>query len=211
MEQSNEIGSLAKALAAAQAELKDAPKSSVNPHFKSKYADLSAVRAAVVPVLSKHGLAVVQTNEPMGLDGVCVVTTLLHESGQWLRGKLFMPVQKKDAQGFGSALTYARRYSLAEIAGIASDDDDDGNAAVGDKAGAATKVVTPAASDKAASDEAEKLLETLFASAKTHDDLKAAQQKAADAVKAKALSAAAANRLREKSAEASARLNGAAA
>lgn len=128
-EQSESVGALAKALAFAQSQLEDAKKDAVNPHFKNRYATLASVRAAVTPVLSRNGLAVVQTNEPHGDAGVCVITTLMHESGEWIRGRLFVPVVKKDPQGFGSALSYARRYALAEIAGIASDDDDDAEVA----------------------------------------------------------------------------------
>ncbi len=122
---SSSVAALAKALAAAQGELEDAKKDGVNPHFKNKYATLSSVRAAITPVFSKHGLSVVQLNEPHGDAGVCVVTLLMHESGEWIRSRLFVPVSKKDAQGFGSALSYARRYALAAIANIASDEDDD--------------------------------------------------------------------------------------
>jgi hypothetical protein len=130
LEFSASLGKLAKALAGAQGELKDAVKDSVNPHFKSKFASLGSVRAAVTPVFVKNGLAVTQLNEPHGDGGVCVVTLLLHESGEWIRSRLYVPVSKKDAQGFGSALSYARRYALAMIANIATDDDDDANEAV---------------------------------------------------------------------------------
>ena len=130
-EKSATIGALAKALAAAQGELEDAKKDASNPAFKgSKYATLASVRAALSKVLPKHDLAVVQGFAPSGDDGVCIVTTLMHSSGEWIRSAIYMPVTKKDAQGFGSACTYGRRYSLAAIVGVASDDDDDGNAAV---------------------------------------------------------------------------------
>lgn len=130
IEFSTSLGDLAKALAAAQGEIEDAKKDGTNPHFKTKYATLASVRAAITPVFSRHGLAVTQLNEPHGDGGVCVVTLLMHSSGQWIKSKLYVPVSKKDAQGFGSALSYARRYALAAIANIASDDDDDGNEAV---------------------------------------------------------------------------------
>lgn len=141
LEFSATLGALAKALSAAQAELEDAKKDSVNPHFKNRYASLASVRAAITPVFSKHELSVVQYNEPHGDAGVCVVTLLMHSSGEWIKGKLFVPVTKKDAQGFGSALSYARRYALAQIANIATDDDDDAEVAV--KA-PAVKVAPPA-------------------------------------------------------------------
>lgn len=126
---SEKLGTLAKALASAQAEIEDAKKDRQNPHFKNWYATLSSVRAAVTPALSKHNIAVTQLNEPHGPDGVCVVTMLIHESGEWLSSSLYVPVSKKDPQGFGSALSYARRYALAAIVGIASDEDDDGEQA----------------------------------------------------------------------------------
>lgn len=119
------LGALAKALSSAQGELQDAKKDSVNPHFKNRFASLSSVRQAITPVFAKCGLAVVQLNEPHGKEGVCVVTLLLHESGEWIRSRLYVPVSKADPQGFGSAISYARRYALAAIANISSDDDDD--------------------------------------------------------------------------------------
>ncbi len=128
-EHSTTLGSLAKALAQAQAKLEDAKKDKTNPHFNSRYATLSSVRAAMSDVLPAHGLAVVQSFEPHGDGAVCIVTTLMHESGEWIRSKLYLPVTKRDAQGFGSAISYGRRYSLAAIVGIATDDDDDGNTA----------------------------------------------------------------------------------
>jgi hypothetical protein len=131
VEHSEQLGALAKALAAAQGEFEDAKKDSKNPHFKNTYASLASVRAATTPVLSKHGLAVLQAFEPHGDAGPCIVTWLLHESGQWIRSRLFIPASKKDAQGFGSAITYGRRYSWQAITGIAADDDDDAEAAVG--------------------------------------------------------------------------------
>ncbi len=147
-EHSVTLGALAKALAKAQASLEDAKKDRTNPHFNSKYATLASVRAAMSDVLPVCGLAVVQSFEPHGDNGVCVVTTLLHESGEWIRSRLFLPVTKKDAQGFGSAISYARRYSLAAIVGIATDDDDDGNTASKPPVRKATEpVVTPAQVD----------------------------------------------------------------
>lgn len=136
------LTSLAKALAAAQGELTDAAKTSTNPGFKSKYADLAEVLQTVRPVLSKHGLSVVQgpgsyTKE---LGTVAVTTVLLHSSGEFIQTVLQVPVTKPDAQGVGGAITYGRRYSLAAMVGIAQDDDD-GNTAVGrgNDTGAPTK------------------------------------------------------------------------
>ena len=116
------------ALVKAQKGFGPALKSSQNPHFKSRYADLSACVEAVVEALNDNGIALTQhTHHAEG--GVCVETILLHESGEELSfGKLFVPCTKQDAQGYGSAITYARRYQLQTALGIAPEDDD-GNAA----------------------------------------------------------------------------------
>jgi hypothetical protein len=121
------IGQLAAALAKAQGELKNPPKDSINPHFKSRYADLATVRDVVMPVLSRCGLSVVQmpcdvNNEP------ALTTVLMHVSGEWVESTMRTRPTKSDPQGLGSALTYARRYSLQSIVGVAADDDDDGAA-----------------------------------------------------------------------------------
>ena len=120
---SPEIDKLAEALAKAQSEMEGAKKESVNPFFKSSYADLHAVIKSAFPHLSKYGLSVSQGNEIIP-GAICVTTTLLHSSGQWLRSKVKLPLSKKDAQGVGAAITYGRRYGLSAIAGIAQYDDD---------------------------------------------------------------------------------------
>jgi hypothetical protein len=120
--------SISAAMAKAFAEIEAATKSANNPHFKSKYADLGAVIEAIKPALINHGLFFTQHCHPAE-DGVCVETVLGHESGEERSlGKLFVPANKKDAQGFGSALTYARRYGLMTAFGVPAEDDD-GNAA----------------------------------------------------------------------------------
>ena len=120
---SNEISELAKALATAQGELENASKNSSNPHFKSKYADLAEVLNTVRPVFASHGLSI--TQHPDYVDGIVEVETmLLHSSGQYMVSSVKVPTQKMDAQGVGSAITYARRYALSAIAGIAQEDDD---------------------------------------------------------------------------------------
>ena len=120
---SPEIGKLAEALAKAQSELEGAKKESTNPFFKSSYADLHAVIKSAFPHLSKHGLSVSQGNEIVP-NAICVTTTLMHASGQWLRSKVKLPLSKVDAQGVGAAITYGRRYGLSAIVGIAQYDDD---------------------------------------------------------------------------------------
>lgn len=120
---SNQIDQLAEALAKAQSELEGAKKESTNPFFKSSYADLHAVIKSAFPYLSKHGLSVSQGNEIIP-NAICVTTTLMHSSGQWLRSKVKLPLSKVDAQGVGAAITYGRRYGLSAIVGIAQYDDD---------------------------------------------------------------------------------------
>jgi hypothetical protein len=121
--QSTEINELAAALSKAQSQITGALKDSSNPFFKSKYADLAACWDACRKQLTENGLSVIQTTNI--IDGVVVVTTTLaHSSGQWVRGNL--PVKAKDdgPQAQGSGITYARRYALAAIVGLAQIDDD---------------------------------------------------------------------------------------
>jgi hypothetical protein len=119
---------IATALVKAQKAFGPALKTATNPHFKSRYADLSACVEAVMGGLNDNGIALVQQLHEAE-HGVTVETVFIHESGEMLNcGKLFVPATKQDAQGFGSALTYARRYSLMAACGIAPEDDD-GNAA----------------------------------------------------------------------------------
>lgn len=119
---------LYQALAAAQAQMGPAIKDSVNPAFRSRYADLASVMAACIPALTSNGIAVLQP--PCEIDGQrCVKTILAHESGETVECAVPLIVSKNDMQSYGSAVTYARRYGLMAMAGIAPDDDD-GNAAV---------------------------------------------------------------------------------
>jgi len=126
MKSSDTIDKLSTAFVAAQAELKNAAFDKVNPHFKSKYATLAGIRDGIAPVLSRHGLAVIQ-GTACPASGPVVTTRLVHTSGQWLESEY--PFSLDKPQQMGSALTYARRYCLAAICGIASEEDDDGNAA----------------------------------------------------------------------------------
>ena len=127
MKTSDSIGELAAALALAQPGIKNAVAGSDNPFFKSKYADLEAVKDACMPALAAQGIAVVQC--PVVSEGkVGVITRMIHKSGQWMEGELLLPTTKQDPQAYGSAVSYSRRYSLAAFAGVATTDDD-GNAA----------------------------------------------------------------------------------
>lgn len=135
MRSSESIAELAQALAKAQGAMKAAKKTEDNPFFKSKYTDLAGVWDAIRDALSTNNLAVVQTtdhDEAMG-NAIMVSTVLMHSSGQWIEGVTKMPLVKIDPQAVGSAITYARRYALAAIVGVASEVDDDGEAAMGRK------------------------------------------------------------------------------
>lgn len=119
---------IATAFVKAQAAFAPALKQSLNPHFRSKYVDLAGCVEAVIDALNENGIALIQQTHECN-DGVIVETLLLHESGETITGgKLHLPATKSDPQGFASALTYARRYSLMATCGIAPEDDD-GNAA----------------------------------------------------------------------------------
>lgn len=133
MSQSENIADLAKALAKAQAKMAGARKDAKNPHLQTRYADLASVWEACRGPLTENGLSIVQTLDDSGCadNQVCIVTTLLHESGQWIQSRLRMVASRVSRQGeqldpqvVGSAITYARRYSLAAIVGVAPEDDD---------------------------------------------------------------------------------------
>lgn len=128
MKTSEQINELAAALAKAQAEIKNAVFNKINPHFKSKYADLASVRDAVTPALTKHGIAIVQATYDH--EHILYVTTrLIHTSGQWVESAYPIINDTNKPQAMGSALSYARRYSLSAICNIASEEDDDANEA----------------------------------------------------------------------------------
>lgn len=130
MKTSEQIDLISTALSQAQGEFPPIEKSRINPHFKSKFANLSDILSACVPILSKHGLAFSQ-----GLsffDGRQVITSrLLHKSGQWIESEMSIRPMKDDAQALGSATTYGRRYSAEAMLGVSATDDDDGEAATG--------------------------------------------------------------------------------
>ena len=138
MNQSDSIKGLAAAYCKAQKEIEGAVKDKTNPAFRSKYADLGSVVDAIKPALGNHGLSFVQACRD-AQHAAKVETILLHESGEWMSlGEVSVPVTKIDAHGFGSALTYARRYGLLAAFGVAPEDDD-GNAAAKNAPKAETK------------------------------------------------------------------------
>lgn len=135
MKHSENFSKLALALVAAQAELRAVGKDSVNPHYRNSYASLDNIIESIRPTLARHKLAVIQgaitpeSDANAKLTGFAVETMLVHESGEWLSNSVVMPIGKVDPQGAGAALTYGRRYSLSAMLCLATDDDDDGNAA----------------------------------------------------------------------------------
>lgn len=129
MERSESIAEISKALNTFRIAVKQPVKSASNPFFKSKYVALEGIVDAIDSALKDTGLSYVQEATSEG-NQVSITTLLLHESGEWIElTPLTLPVTKNDAQAFGSAETYARRYSLSAAFGITSDLDDDGNAA----------------------------------------------------------------------------------
>lgn len=124
---------IAAALVKSQKEFGPALKTKTNPHLKTRYADLAACVEAVVDALNNNGIMLMQQTSECEA-GVIVETVFIHESGEtFSSGKLHVPASKVDPQGYGSALTYARRYSLMAACGIAPEDDD-GQAAARNKA-----------------------------------------------------------------------------
>jgi hypothetical protein len=131
MRMSESIAEIAKALAKFQTEVKQPEKSGENPHFKSKYVTLDGTVKAIHECAPNHGLSYIQS-PLMTEDGVGVTTLLMHSGGEFIEFDPFiLPLDRKNAQGAGSAITYARRYSLSAAFGIVSDLDDDGNEAAG--------------------------------------------------------------------------------
>lgn len=152
------------AMALAFTELEGALKTSNNPHFKNNYADLSSVIDAIKPALVKHGLFFWQVSHDTP-DGAMIETVIGHKSGgERSLGKLFIPASKKDAHGFGSALTYARRYALMAAFGIPAEDDDGNAASLGQGKGQSqTGAVSPSLISKAQADELGKIADEVAA------------------------------------------------
>ena len=134
LEHSESIGAISAAIAKAQAELENATKNAKNPHFGNAYSDLAAVLNEARPVYAKHGVAMTQHPDLIFLDATALVvveTLFSHESGEWIKNTLHLPVAKLDAQGVGSATTYGRRYGGSAMANIAQEDDDGQAASTG--------------------------------------------------------------------------------
>lgn len=127
-ETSTEVAELFKALLAFQGECQGVKKTSTNPHFKSKYADMEEVVSTALPVMGKHGLGYTQMPSESDAGRIGVLTMVFHTSGQWMRGSFSMPLSKNDPQGAVAGVTYARRCALMAALGLAPEDDD-GNTA----------------------------------------------------------------------------------
>ena len=123
MNKSESIKELCTALIVAKAEFNPIKKTALNPFFKSKYATLEMVIEATDPALCKSGLSIIQL-----VNGENLETVLIHTSGEWIASETALKAVKQDPQAQGSAITYARRYALSAILGVASEEDDDGNA-----------------------------------------------------------------------------------
>jgi hypothetical protein len=130
MKTSDSLKSFAPAFLKAQKAITFAAKDATNPHFRNKYADLPAVIDAIKPALNNAGIVFTQTPSPSESGFLSLTTRLIHESGEFIEDTATIPLPKADPQGYGSALTYGRRYALASISGLFQDDDD-GNAASG--------------------------------------------------------------------------------
>jgi hypothetical protein len=152
MKMSESITAIAPALVKAQALIEDAVKDSSNPAFRSKYADLSAVLAVIRKPMADNDLCVLQS-PARAEGGVEVETLILHKSGEWISQSCFIPINKWDAHGTGSGITYGRRYGLMSIFCIGTEDDD-GNSAVERGPVPTKKLVTPAKAAPSAQDQA---------------------------------------------------------
>jgi hypothetical protein len=126
MKTSDNIDQIATALAAAQAAMPNAAFNRINPHFKSQYADLAAIREATLPALTKNGLSIVQAT-CLTAVGFVLFSRLMHKSGQWIEAEY--PITLGTPQSMGSQLTYGRRYLWSALTGVAADEDDDAEVA----------------------------------------------------------------------------------
>lgn len=127
MRTSESVAKIFPALIDAQAEFADLKKDTTNPFFKSHYVELSQVLSSIRSVMHKQGLAVLQFPGHIADSKLAITTRLIHTSGEWIEDEAHVPLQKNDPQGFGSTLTYAKRYSLIAALGLVADEDDDGN------------------------------------------------------------------------------------
>ena len=170
MKMSESITTISPALVKAQALIEDAVKDSSNPAFRSKYADLSAVLAVIREPMAMNDLCVLQS-PARAEGGVEVETLILHKSGEWISQSCFIPINKWDAHGTGSGITYGRRYGLMSIFCIGTEDDD-GNSAVERGPVPTKKLVTPAKAAPSAQDQADLMGKARTAAKKGMNDFR---------------------------------------
>ena len=145
MKQSDSITNLAKALAAVQQSITPVVKDRQNPHFKNNYATLDAIMESVRPLLAKNGLSIVQgggspvSNVDGNIVGAAVETMLVHASGEYITSAIVLPIDKGTPQAVGSAITYGRRYGVAALLALTTEEDDDGNHATATAANTASR------------------------------------------------------------------------
>ena len=144
MKTSDTIRAIAPAFAKAQSSVANTVKTATNPHFKNKYVPLDDLIPVVKSALLAEGIAFLQGAEQSEGDVLHLTTRLIHTSGEWIESTLSMKPSKADPQGIGSCITYARRYSLAAMVGVVSDEDDDANAASAPAKPKATPAAVPA-------------------------------------------------------------------
>lgn len=175
MKTSETTGKIAPALIKAQAEMLPLIKDSKNPFFKSKYADLHAVTEACYPALQANGIAVIQSPESNGTDGLNIKTRLMHSSGEFIETDCAIPPAGQDPQKYGSAVTYGRRYGLQAAVGLAPTDDDGEGAMARSNSPAPAKKAPPAG--KLSAPPLEKVIGSLMAQ-ENLSDLEAKMEKA---------------------------------
>ncbi len=179
MKSSEHINELADALSRAQGIMQIALKDSNNPFYKSSYADLTAIWQVAQAPLSANNLAVVQATR-IENDKIIMENILMHKSGQWISSDYpvnFFDIQKKDAQGVGSAMTYARRYSLQALLGIVADQDDDGNAASAKKDKEIKQKDRPVITNTITIEQAQSMAQTAFTNDNDDKIIKEAAEK----------------------------------
>ena len=140
MKTSETIVEITKSLMKVQAEIQNPPKTKINPHFKNRYVDLSDGLDLARKILNKHKILLIQGSNVLDDGSMVLDTRLVHESGEWMESS-YLVTHATSAQQMGSSMTYARRYALFPMLGIAGEDDDDGNEA---EAGYSAKKPTPA-------------------------------------------------------------------
>lgn len=142
MKKSDTITKLVAALVKAQAQFETAEMDGYNPHFKSKFATLKSVVAAIRPALTKNGLAIMQFPSADASGKPLLETIITHESGEWISESAPLILSKQDMQGLGASVTYLKRISLSAVTGVVADEDDDGNSTQKKQNAAQTKSET---------------------------------------------------------------------